>query len=86
MYSTCTLYEGYSCVTCVLARVYLGLFHLVKLPCLNSLTSHLPETLDLAFKLRRKRFSIEVSSIILCTCIYIATATMYLHTKVVNLR
>ena len=40
--------------------MYIGLFHLVKLPRLNSLTSHLPETLDLAFKLRRKKFSIEV--------------------------
>ena len=37
-----------------------GLFQLVKLPCLNSLTSHLPETLDLVFKLKRKSFSIEV--------------------------
>ncbi|CAI8017665.1 Elongator complex protein 4 [Geodia barretti] len=38
---------------------YHGLFQLVKLPCLNSLTSHLPETLDLVFKLKRKSFSIE---------------------------
>ena len=40
-----------------------GLFQLVKLPCLNSLTSHLPETLDLVFKLKRKSFSIEVCKI-----------------------
>ena len=31
-----------------------------KLPCLNSLISHFPETLDLAFKLKRKKFLIEV--------------------------
>lgn len=37
-----------------------GLFHLVKLPRINSLTCHFPETLDLAFKLRRKKFTIEV--------------------------
>lgn len=38
---------------------YHGLFHLVRLPRLNSLTCHMPETLDLAFKLRRKKFVIE---------------------------
>lgn len=42
-----------------LYKEYHGLFHLVKLPRLNSLASYLPETLDLAFKLRRKKFSIE---------------------------
>ncbi|CAG0880483.1 unnamed protein product [Darwinula stevensoni] len=36
-----------------------GLFHIVKLPVLNSLTHFIPDTLDLAFKLRRKKFSIE---------------------------
>ena len=41
-------------------RTHAGLFHLVKLPCLNTLCPHLPETLDLAFKLKRKKFSIEV--------------------------
>lgn len=38
-----------------------GLFHLLKLPRLNSLTCHLPDTLNLAFKLKRKKFTIEVS-------------------------
>jgi elongator complex protein 4 len=38
---------------------YHGLFHIRKLPCLNSLVCTMPETLDLAFKLRRKKFSIE---------------------------
>ena len=38
----------------------LGLFHLHKLPQLNSLVCHLPETLDLAFKLKKKKFLIEV--------------------------
>ena len=37
-----------------------GLFHLIKLPKLNSLTCHLPDTLSLAFKLKRKKFTIEV--------------------------
>ena len=41
-------------------REYHGLFHLQSLPQLNSLACHLPETLDLAFKLKRKKFSIEV--------------------------
>ena len=41
-------------------REYHGLFHLRSLPRLNSLAPHLPETLDLAFKLKRKKFSIEV--------------------------
>ena len=43
-----------------LYREYHGLFHLQSLPRLNSLACHLPETLDLAFKLKRKKFSIEV--------------------------
>ncbi|XP_028409544.1 elongator complex protein 4-like [Dendronephthya gigantea] len=38
---------------------YHGLFHIVRLPRLNSLTSFMPETLDLAFKLRRRKFLIE---------------------------
>ena len=37
-----------------------GLFHLVKLPRINTLIAHYPETLDLTFKLKRKRFIIEV--------------------------
>ncbi|KAK3102708.1 hypothetical protein FSP39_013327 [Pinctada imbricata] len=38
---------------------YHGLFNIVQLPRLNSLLSHIPETYDLAFKLRRKKFMIE---------------------------
>ncbi len=37
-----------------------GLFHIVKLPRLNSLQCHMPDTVDLAFKLKRKKFMIEV--------------------------
>ena len=43
----------------------LGLFNIVKLPRLNSLVSHMPDTLDLAFKLKRKKFTIEVRNSIL---------------------
>ncbi|KAL3841951.1 hypothetical protein ACJMK2_020028 [Sinanodonta woodiana] len=42
-----------------LYKEYHGLFNIRQLPSLNSLTCHMPDTLDLAFKLRRKRFSIE---------------------------
>ena len=38
----------------------LGLFHIIRLPRLNSLVSHVPDSFDLAFKLRRKKMSIEV--------------------------
>lgn len=37
-----------------------GLFRVCKLPRLNGLTTVVPETLDLAFKLRRTGFRIEV--------------------------
>ncbi|XP_078335032.1 elongator complex protein 4-like isoform X1 [Crassostrea virginica] len=40
-------------------KEYHGLFHIVQLPRLNSLLSHMPDTLDFAFKLRRKKFTIE---------------------------
>ena len=40
-----------------------GLFNLVKLPRLNSLMCHMPDTSDLAFKLRRKKFMIEVGGL-----------------------
>ncbi|GLH08842.1 Putative elongator complex protein 4 [Gryllus bimaculatus] len=39
---------------------YHGLFYINKLPAINSLCSHVPGSFDLAFKLRRKRFSIEM--------------------------
>ncbi|CAH3147182.1 unnamed protein product [Porites lobata] len=38
---------------------YHGLFHIIRLPRLNSLVSHVPDSFDLAFKLRRKKMSIE---------------------------
>lgn len=43
-----------------LFKDYNGLLHVVKLPALNTLAPHCPESRDLAFKLRRKRFVIEV--------------------------
>lgn len=42
-----------------LFKEYHGLFHIRKLCALNALAAHTPETHDLAFKLRRKRFVIE---------------------------
>lgn len=44
-----------------LFKDYNGLLHVIKLPALNTLAPHCPESRDLAFKLRRKRFVIEVS-------------------------
>ncbi|XP_078346504.1 elongator complex protein 4-like isoform X2 [Oculina patagonica] len=38
---------------------YHGLFHIVRLPRLNSLVCHVPDSFDLAFKLRRKKMTIE---------------------------
>lgn len=38
---------------------YHGLFHIVRLPRLNSLTCHSLDSYDLAFKLKRKKFTIE---------------------------
>ena len=49
-----------------------GLLHIVKLPQLNALASADINTADLAFKIRRKRFTIEVfvhvhtSRLVLC--------------------
>ncbi|KAK3745864.1 hypothetical protein QZH41_013222 [Actinostola sp. cb2023] len=43
-----------------LYKDYHGLFQIVRLPRLNTLSCHMPDTLDLAFKLRRKKFTIEV--------------------------
>jgi len=42
-----------------LFKQYHGLFKVKKLPCLNALTAFVPETLDLAFELRRTKFVIE---------------------------
>lgn len=38
---------------------YSGLMHLHKITAVNTLTAYMPETSDLAFKLRRKKFVIE---------------------------
>ena len=46
------------CVTCCCASS--GLLHVTKLPQLNALASADINTADLAFKVRRKRFTIEV--------------------------
>lgn len=43
-----------------LFKEYHGLFHIRKLAAFNALAAHLPETPDLAFKLRRKRLVIEM--------------------------
>jgi elongator complex protein 4 len=39
---------------------YEGLFRIHKLPRLNTLNSYLPETLDLAFYIKRKRLIVEM--------------------------
>uniref|UniRef100_A0A1B6EFV3 Elongator complex protein 4 n=1 Tax=Clastoptera arizonana TaxID=38151 RepID=A0A1B6EFV3_9HEMI len=41
---------------------YSGLLKLCKLSAINTLATHVPETRDWAFKLRKRRFIIEVSS------------------------
>ncbi|KAI4501778.1 hypothetical protein M0802_003113 [Mischocyttarus mexicanus] len=43
-----------------LFKNYHGLLHIKKLPALNILAPHTPESRDLVFKLRRKRFIIEI--------------------------
>ncbi|XP_064536169.1 elongator complex protein 4 [Drosophila montana] len=40
-------------------KEYSGLLHLHKMSAINTLAVHMPETTDLAFKLRRKKFVIE---------------------------
>ncbi|CAD7013079.1 putative elongator complex protein 4 [Ceratitis capitata] len=40
-------------------KEYNGLIHLRKITAVNTLTAYIPETYDLAFKLRRKKFVIE---------------------------
>uniref|UniRef100_A0A8C2DFK3 Elongator complex protein 4 n=1 Tax=Cyprinus carpio TaxID=7962 RepID=A0A8C2DFK3_CYPCA len=44
-----------------LYKDYHGLLHVRQLPRLNCLSSEVPDTKDLAFKLKRKQFTIEVS-------------------------
>ncbi|XP_063989241.1 elongator complex protein 4 isoform X2 [Diachasmimorpha longicaudata] len=41
-------------------RDYHGLLHIKKLSAINTLAAHCPESFDLAFKLRRKKFLIEI--------------------------
>lgn len=41
-------------------RDYHGLLHLKKLSAINTLAAHNPKSFDLAFKMRRKKFVIEV--------------------------
>jgi elongator complex protein 4 len=52
-------FEGSDKESNPLYKDYHGLFHFVKLPRINAMLPCQPETLDLAFKLKRKRFSIE---------------------------
>ncbi|XP_067000679.1 elongator complex protein 4 [Anabrus simplex] len=40
-------------------RDYHGLFHINKLSAINTLACHVPDSFDLAFKLRRRKFVIE---------------------------
>lgn len=47
-----------------LFKDYHGLLHIKKLPALNILAPHTPESRDLVFKLRRKKFIIEVNTLI----------------------
>jgi len=42
-----------------LFKQYHGLFEIKKLPCLNSLHPYIPQSLDLAFELKRTKFVIE---------------------------
>ena len=52
--------------SCAQGVIISGLFHVVKLPRLNALTCHELDTYDLAFKLRRKKFTIEVDVSFIC--------------------
>lgn len=45
-----------------LFKDYHGLLHLQKMLTLNTMALHNPDSRDLAFKLRRKKFVIEVNS------------------------
>eukprot|EP00118_Oscarella_pearsei_P016482 m.157912 g.157912 ORF g.157912 m.157912 type:complete len:362 (+) comp38718_c0_seq1:14-1099(+) len=52
-------FEGSDKAKNPLYKDYHGLFHIRRLPRINSLICHEPETMELAFKLRRKKFSVE---------------------------
>lgn len=55
--------------TNVIFKDYHGLLHVKKLSAFNTLVPHCPHSTDLAFKLRRKKFLIEV--ILLCLFYFI---------------
>ena len=44
-------------------RDYHGLVHLNKLPAINSIAPHIPDSTDLAFKLKLRKFVIEVRGV-----------------------
>ncbi|KAI8425506.1 hypothetical protein MSG28_011339 [Choristoneura fumiferana] len=52
-------FAGSSKETNPVYKDYQGLFHLTKLTSVHSITPFVPPSLDLAFKLRRKKFNIE---------------------------
>lgn len=53
---------------------FTGLLHVRQVPCLNCLASQLPDHKDLAFKLKRKQFTIEV-----CCGGYSVSMARFLH-------
>ena len=50
----------------LLSLLFTGLLHVRQVPRLNCLASQLPDHKDLAFKLKRKQFSIEVCCLGYC--------------------
>lgn len=52
-------FAGSSRETNPVFKDYHGLFHVTKISATNSLVQYVPPSLDLAFKLRRKKFIIE---------------------------
>ena len=57
--------------------LFSGLFNIKQLPRLNSLVCHMPDSLDLAFKLRRKKFTIEVLCIWLFFCCIVLLSCLF---------
>lgn len=55
-------FQHLALVKCRLSPSFTGLLHVRQVPHLNCLASKLPDHKDLAFKLKRKQFSIEVCS------------------------
>ncbi|XP_057336221.1 elongator complex protein 4 [Microplitis mediator] len=53
-------FAGSSKETNPIFKDYHGLLHVKKLSAINTLASHCPESYDLAFKMRRKKFVIEI--------------------------